>query len=104
MVFAPQAQLFFFGAYYAPLAQFLVTGYFPVRELPVFPEYDVETHPEDAQANYRYCKKEYFHLEALEFREQGLSGYSEHRGNLHHLESGAVAKADYSLYQRLVYA
>lgn len=97
MVLAPQAQLFFLGTYDAPLAQFLVTGYFPVRELPVFTEYDVETHPEDAQADYRYGKKEYFHLEALEIREQRLSGYSEHRGDLHHFESGAVAQADYTL-------
>lgn len=102
MVFAPETQFFFLGAYNATLAQFLVTGNLPVRELPILTEYDIEAHSEDAEAHYCYGKEEYFHLETLEIRKQRLAGHGEHRRHLHHLERGSVAQTYDTLHQRLV--
>ncbi len=58
---APEAQLLFFGADYAALAQLFVVGYFAVGKLAVFAEYDVEAQSEHAKGHQGYRQQKGLH-------------------------------------------
>ena len=98
MILAPQPEFLLLGADYSALAEFLVSGNLTVRKW-LLAEYDVEAHPEDAEADNGYGKQEYFHLQTLEIGQQRLSGNCEHGRNLHHLECSAVAQFHNALDQ-----
>lgn len=58
---APEAHLLFFGAPYPEFPHFLVVADLGLREMPVLPEYDVETQSDKAQPNKKQRCYEYLH-------------------------------------------